>query len=167
MSQRIVSTLLLLICTSAFTLAQPRTPMPPREMDAPHEAILKKLNLTEAQEIQMKKLRIDMMKKQIQLHAKIQTLRLDSKELFLADKIDRKAIETNIKSIDDLQEQLKLNMVDFWFGVNSNLTPDQQKIWKRHAMEMGDNMQDGMKRRNRERFRERFEDGDEIHRNFE
>ena len=111
MTQRIVSAILLIVCASAFTFAQPqRGPMQHNEKQPFREAIIKKLNLTDVQETQMHKLRIEMMKKQTQLHAKIQTLRLDSKELFLADKIDRKAIESNIKAVTDQQEQLKLNM---------------------------------------------------------
>jgi hypothetical protein len=42
---------------------------------------------------------------------------------------------------------LKLNFVDFWFSVNSTLTPEQQKVWKDHI--------GGMGQRFGERFRER------------
>lgn len=155
MTRRIVSALLLIVCASTFTFAQPqRTPMQHKEMRPFREAIISKLNLTDAQETQMHKLRIELMKKQTQLRAKIQTLRLDSKELFLADKIDRKAIESNIKAVTDLQEQLKLNMLDFWFGVNSILTPEQQKVWKKAPMEL----QEHMKGRARGMMHERFQD---------
>lgn len=156
MIQRIVSTLLMIVFAVSSNFGQ--TPEPPRPPNDMHQRIFKKLNLTEAQETQMKKLRIELMKKQTQLHSKIQTLRLDNKGQFLADKVDRNAIEKNIKAITGLQEQLKLNMVDQWFAVNSILTPDQQKVWKNAAMEMGDKMRDGMKQRVRKMIRERVEE---------
>lgn len=119
------------------TLAQPPDGPPQRMKDRPgqQEGFIKKLNLTDAQELQMKKLHIELMKKQTQLHSKIQTLRLDTKELFLADKVDRGAIEKNIKGISDAQEQIKLNFLDHWFAVNGILTADQQKTWRKAPME--------------------------------
>ena len=159
MLRRIVSVLLLFVFASVLTFAQPpRRPMPPTDMPPPPEAIFKKLNLSEAQETQMKKLRIELMKKQTQLHSKIQTLRLDIKGLFLADKVDRKAIESDIKLITDSQEQLKLNMVGHWFDVNSILNPEQQKIWKEHAMQTGEKMRAGMRDRLRMRIEKRIEE---------
>lgn len=163
MFRNIVSAILLFVFASALTFAQPpQRPMPPKDMPPPPEAIFKKLNLTEAQETQMKKLRIQLMKKQTQLHSKIQTLRLDIKELFLADKVDRKAVESNIKSITDSQEQLKLNMVGHWFDVNSILNPEQQKVWKEHAIQMGEKMQAGMRDRVRMRIEKRIEEGPDF-----
>ena len=132
---------------------EPRHPMPPQDMP-PHEAFIKKLNLTEAQQTQMQKLRIDLMKKQTQLHSKVQTLRLDTKELFLADKVDRSAIEKNIKGISDAQEQMKLNMLDHWFAVNAILAPEQQKIWKNVPIELGEQMRAGMRERGRMMMRQ-------------
>ena len=124
------------------TLAQPSDGPPQRMRDKPgqEEGFIKKLNLTDAQELQMKKLRIELMKKQTQLHSKVQTLQLDIKELFLADKVDRSAIEKNIKGISDAQEQIKLNFLDHWFAVNGILTADQQKIWRKAPMEFEKHM---------------------------
>ncbi|MDL1892535.1 periplasmic heavy metal sensor [Sphingobacteriales bacterium CHB3] len=124
-----------------------------------HTAVLAKLDLTEAQQTQMEKLRIDMMKKQTELRSKIQSLRLDIKSAFLADKVDRSAIEKNIKAITAAQDQQKMNMLDHWFAVNNILTTEQQKIWKRHAATMGERMggRDGMQHSpGRGFYRERF-----------
>lgn len=122
-------------------------------------AMLKqKLNLTDDQETKMQKLRIELMKKQTQLRSRVQTLRLDSKEFFLADKVDRKALESNIKAISDAQEQMKLNFIDHWFAVNSILNADQQKIWKKHAMQMGERMKEEMRRGSRQHMRMRMHD---------
>lgn len=118
------------------TFAQPAgSPQRPKDRPRPEEGFIKKLNLTDAQELQMKKLRIELMKKQTQLHSRIQTFRLDTKELFLAEKLDRNAIEKNMKGISDAQEQIKLNLLDHWFAVNAILTPDQQKTWRKAPME--------------------------------
>lgn len=131
---------------AATALAQPpRGPMPQRGMIPPHEAIIEQLKLTEAQQDQMKKLRLDLMKKQTALRSKVQTLRLEIQEHFLADKIDRAAIEKNMNAISDAQHQMKLNMLAHWFDVNSILTPEQQKIWKNAPMAFGQQMRHGMR----------------------
>ncbi len=136
MFKTIFAVVALAVIGVATTLAQPPNP-PHRQKDRPRaeEGFMKKLNLSDAQEVQMKKLRIEMMKKQTQQHARIQSFRLDTKELFLAEKPDRSAIEKNIKGISDAQEQIKLNLLDHWFAVNAILTPEQQKIWKKAPME--------------------------------
>jgi hypothetical protein len=59
------------------------------------------------------------------------------REAYQADKVDRGAIEKSVKQVSDMQSQLKLNFVDFWFGVNNILTPEQQKAWKEHIGGMG------------------------------
>jgi Spy/CpxP family protein refolding chaperone len=73
------------------------------------------------------------------------------KEIYLSEKIDRTAIEKAIKQVSDLQQQVKMNFVDFWFSVNGVLTPDQQKVWKRHV--------GGMMGEMRGRLRERMHRG--------
>ncbi len=132
------------VTVMAFTtiLAQPPGGPPERMNQRPgrEEGMMKKLNFTDAQELQMKKMRIELMKKQTQLHSRIQTFQLDTKGLFLSDKVDRSAIEKNIKGISDAQEQIKLNFLDHWFAVNGILTTDQQKIWKTAPMEFEQRM---------------------------
>ncbi len=156
--------ILALTCVVAFTvMAQP--PGPRRHMPKqgpPHAAMLKELNLTEAQDAQVQKNRIDLMKKQTQLRAKVQTLRLDTKELFLAEKPDRSAIEKNVKAISDAQEQMKLAMLDHWFAVNALLTPEQQKVWKKHALQMGNAMRERAKGMGQMLMQERFDEGEEA-----
>lgn len=91
------------------------------------------LKLTDQQETQVRKLRLELQRKQTQIQSKIQLSRLDMKETYLSEKIDRAATEKSIKQISDLQHQKKMNFVDFWFSVNEILTPDQQEVWKRHV----------------------------------
>ena len=152
------------IVTLSWATAYAQPPGPQRravEKEIVHgpEAVMNQLKLTESQDLQMKKLQIALMKKQAQLRSRVVTLRLESKELFLSDKIDRKALESNVKAISELQGQMKLNFVDHWFAVNAILTPEQQKIWKQHATEMGQRMGEGVRERVRERMRIHENDG--------
>lgn len=101
------------------------------------KALAEKLDLTESQQSQFQKLRLEHEKKMLQGRNKVQEARLDLKALYLAEKPDRSAIEKTLKSISDLQHQQKMAMVDHWFMVHSMLTPEQQKIWKNHAGMMG------------------------------
>ena len=103
-----------------------------------------KLNLTEAQETQMQKLRFELEKKQTTVQSKIKLLRIDIKELFAAENPDRNAIEKKSKEVSDLQLQEKLNVLDHMFTVKGILTPEQQKIWKQHMKQMGPEMKERM-----------------------
>lgn len=143
--QRLAVFVATLACAASAFAQPPRGPMPQRAMVPPHEAIIQQLNLTETQQDQMKKLRLDLMKKQTALRSKVQTLRLEIQEQFLADKIDRAGIEKNLKAISDAQHQMKLNMLAHWFDVNAMLTPEQQKIWKNAPMAIGQQVRQGMK----------------------
>ena len=153
-----VSAVLLVGLTLTSAFAQPQRQSRPQN-DSPHKrGIFKQLNLTESQQTQMQKLRIQLMKKQSQLRSKVQTLRLDTKELFLAEKVDRSALEKNVKAIGDVQEQMKLTLVDHWFEVNTMLTPEQQLVWKKHALVLGDQMREKMKTRGHKMMGERFDE---------
>ncbi len=103
------------------------------------QSMKERLNLTDQQQAQLRDLQFQFRKKQIQLRAKIQLARLETRELFSADKPDRSAIEKNVKAISDLQYQQKLDRIDHLFAVRNILTPEQLKIWKdgmgrRHMM---------------------------------
>jgi Spy/CpxP family protein refolding chaperone len=156
MTKKMLSVVLLMAIATVSTFAQ-KGPGPQGSPHANQKAIFKMLKLTDAQELQMQKLRLQLMKKQTQLRAKVQGLRLDNKELFLADKVDRKAVEGNVKSISDMQEQMKLNMIDHWFDVNTMLNADQQKLWKKHAIQMGEQLQERFRGAGQERVRMRIE----------
>jgi Spy/CpxP family protein refolding chaperone len=78
----------------------------------------------------MQKLHLELQKKQVAIHSKIQTERLDMKELFIGDNPDRAAIENHMKAVSDLEYQAKLNHLGHWYDVKAILTPDQQKTWK-------------------------------------
>ena len=129
---RIGSTLVaLLLFISFIGLAQPSERARLMEhMREKGKSLKADLNLTAAQEKDLQKLRIDLEKKQTQIQSKIRMERLDLKGLFLADNPDRAAIEKGMRTVSDLQFQLKVNRLDHWYAVKSILTPEQQKIWK-------------------------------------
>ena len=89
-----------------------------------------KLKLTEDQEKQVKKLRLELEKKQTNAQAKVRTANIELKELFAADNLDKTAIEKKIKEIAELKTKLHLNRLDHWFAFNKILKPEQQKIWR-------------------------------------
>ena len=126
-----------LLATSTFmAFAQPPQGMGMGRgggMEGRHQQLKEALHLTDQQEAQIQKFRLDLERKQAQVHSRIQLARLDMKEMYLSDKIDRSALEKSIKEVSDLQHQQKLNFVDFWFSVNGILKPEQQKVWKQHV----------------------------------
>lgn len=101
------------------------------------QKMMEDLNLTEEQQAQVRKIRSDVQREQISLRAKIQTLRLDVRDLFAEIKPDKSKIDTKITEIGRLQNEMKLNHVSAWFGINKLLTPEQQKIWKKYPLMMG------------------------------
>lgn len=138
----------MVLAASSIAFAQP--PEGPRwgeGMGRRHEQLKEALKLTDQQETQIKKLRLELERKQAQAHSKIQLARLDMKETYLSDKIDRVAIEKSIKQVSDLQHEIKMNFVSFWFSVNGILTPDQQKVWKNHLAGMMDGMRERLRGR--------------------
>jgi Spy/CpxP family protein refolding chaperone len=100
--------------------------------------MMEALKLTDPQKEQMAKLRTELEKKQVAIQGKIAVIRVDLKELFQAENPDRGAIEKKMKEVSDLQHQLKVNGLDHLFSVKGILTPEQQKIWKKHMLTMGE-----------------------------
>jgi Spy/CpxP family protein refolding chaperone len=138
----------ILLAASTFAFAQP--PGGPGQRDRMmdrREHLRQDMHLTDQQESQVKKLHLELERKQAQVRSKIQLARLDMKEMYLSDKLDRAAIEKSVKQVSDLQEQMKMNFIDFWFSVNGILTPEQQKTWKNHLGEMAGEMRERMRGR--------------------
>lgn len=136
----------ILLSAAALAFGQPQDrPRMGDQMRGGHDRLITSLHLTDQQESQIKKLHLELERKQAQVRSKIQLARLDMKEIYLSDKIDRTALEKLMKQVSDLQYQQKLNFVDFWFSVNSTLTPEQQKTWKQHIGQMAGRMRDRMR----------------------
>lgn len=132
------ATLVLAMALAAGTaLAQPAN-QPMRHGDQTpmngRMALMQKLNLTEDQQSQIRKLHVDFQKKQIQNQAKIRLARLDLAQMLQADKPDRSAIEKAVRDVSALETDNKVARIDQMLAIRNVLTPDQLKIWKEQRM---------------------------------
>ncbi|MBI5021321.1 MAG: periplasmic heavy metal sensor [Ignavibacteriales bacterium] len=132
--------LFFMLIAASLTTAQPSW----NDDDAPfgrpafgRGMIIEKLELKPDQEKQFESLRSEMQKKQIDIRSNIQTLRIDMRDFMNEDSPSQSKIESKINEISKLQNEMKMNHLNFWFGVNKILTPEQQKIWKNHSMKLG------------------------------
>ncbi len=129
---RTLSTILIVTFTTvAIGASQPQQQAGPRgaRMQRP-ERLMERLNLTTEQKTQMRKLWTDLEKKQIPIHSKIQLARVEIRELFMAEKPDRAAIERKMKEVSDLQYQTKLNNLDLALAARGILSKEQQEqLW--------------------------------------
>ncbi len=123
-----------LLLTASMAFAQPRMGGMHRNQDHQgrmHDRIAAQLNLTADQQKQFDKLSSDLMKRQIAVRSKIATARVELKDLVNADKPDKSALLAKEAEVNKLQGELRANQIQFWFDVNTNLTADQQTIWKK------------------------------------
>ncbi len=121
MKLRPIITALLLLTVSTLLFAQP---------DAMQKTP-KDLNLTDTQQEQFEKITFDMQKKQIELQAKLQTLKLEMNRLMNAEPLDRSAVEKKMNEIASQGIALRMNHLNAWAEKNKLLNADQQKIWKK------------------------------------
>lgn len=96
-----------------------------------HFRLIGSLKLTPDQKEQFNNIRFDLMKKQIDIRAKIANAKIDYEQLASAPNPNQSALQEKLDEISKLQSQLWRNRLDGWFAVNKILTPEQQKIWKR------------------------------------
>ena len=125
--------LFLFVLTTTIVFAQHRR-MDDDDFGPPrgHEQFIDHLNLSDEQDEQFDKIRSDFQKKNIELRAKVQTMRLSLRDLFDEDKPDESKIEAQISDISKVQNEMKLNATSLWFKVNKILKPEQQELWKEH-----------------------------------
>ncbi len=150
MTRYLVAPVVLAIVLSTAAFPQPRERLGRAQgQRAQAPMLMDDLKLTAQQEQQLQKLRLEKQKKQIQIYSQIRVLQLDMKGQFQEEKPDRAAIDKIQKNISDLQYQAKQARTDHWFAVLSILTPEQQKVWKRHAPMWGERGGPGLGVRNR------------------
>lgn len=136
---------LMVVMAAAVAVSQPRW-RDREEMPGPrggHGEIMNQLDLTAEQEQKVEKMRSEMEKGGIASRAKLQTLRVELRDMMKDEKAERTAIESKISEISRAQTEMKLAHLGFWFDVDKILTPDQKKVWNRHraaAAEMPDDM---------------------------
>jgi Spy/CpxP family protein refolding chaperone len=141
----------ILLVGTGSALAQPPTDedMP----QAPHsKPLIGRLNLNDQQKKQVEQLRFDMQKQLIGVRSRLQTARLELRQLLSADNLDKVAIEKKMNEIAQIRVQKESVRLDHWFQVNKLLTPEQQKVWRevlKHPFRaraqawMGQRMRDG------------------------
>lgn len=125
MRQIFLAALFLALSIPSFTIAQPDFERGPR-----NDRLLSKLNLSDTQKEQFKKIRYETEKKNIDNRAKLETARLDMRRLFDSENIDRSAVEKKIAEVSALESGIKINHFNAWADCNKILNPDQQKIWR-------------------------------------
>jgi Spy/CpxP family protein refolding chaperone len=141
----------ILLVGTGSALAQP--PSDEDTPQAPHaKPLIGRLNLNDQQKKQVEQLRFDMQKQLIGVRGKLETARLELRELLSADNPDKAAIEKKMNEIAQIRVQKESVRLDHWFQVSKLLTPEQQKVWKevlKHPFRdrarawMGQRMRDG------------------------
>jgi periplasmic protein CpxP/Spy len=123
--------------TASTALAQQAGQPMNRGANAPRGgpmAMMQKLNLTDDQQAQIRKLHVDFQKKEIQNQAKVRLARLDLSQMMQVDKPDRSALEKAIRDISATETDTKIARMDEMLAIRNVLTPDQQKMWKQQMM---------------------------------
>ena len=92
---------------------------------------MEKLNLTDEQKRDVEKIHVDAEKQTIAQKAKVETAGIELRQLLKADVPDKSAIEKKINEIADMRVQMHMIKINSWFAINTLLTPDQQKTWKK------------------------------------
>ncbi len=127
----------LLIASFAYlglSTAQEEEQAPPMHKPMEHMGdrlpFLAKLKLTDAQKEQMKNLKFESTKKEIDLRSKLAHSKLELGHLLASDAPDKAAIEKQLNEVSANETALKMNKLNGWFEANTFLTPEQQKIWR-------------------------------------
>lgn len=95
--------------------------------------IKKELNLTQEQQDQIARLRLDNQKKAIDIRSEIQKNKLQMKEIFMNKNIDGDKILSLTKKNSDLQSELKTNRVSTWLKIYNLLDDKQKETFRKNA----------------------------------
>ena len=117
-----------ILILSALLVAQPNVGREMRHGDM-RDLPLKKLNLTDDQKTQLKKVHFDVEKREIELKAKVELSRLELRNLLMADAPDQSGLKKKIEEVAMNESALHINKLNGWFEANKLMTPEQQKIW--------------------------------------
>jgi Spy/CpxP family protein refolding chaperone len=116
-----------------YSYAQDHPEAPPAEKRTAHMKrpdIFAKLKLTDEQKTQLKDLKYETMKKEIDLRSKLALSKLELGRLVSAEEPDNEAIQKKIAEVAANKTALAVNKLNGWFEANKKLAPDQQKIWR-------------------------------------
>ena len=101
---------------------------PPEALDP--QLPIAQLKLNDQQKKQVEQIRFEMQKQMVGVRAKMQTARLEMRQLLNADSPDKAAIEKKMSEVAQIGVQIHSLRLNNWFEVNKILTPEQQKVWK-------------------------------------
>jgi Spy/CpxP family protein refolding chaperone len=90
-----------------------------------------KMNITEKQKEKFEKMRVEMEKESIELRAKIPKTQIEFEQLLKGNDPKRIFIKSKLNEIARLEVELRMLRIELWFDINDELTPEQQKIWKK------------------------------------
>jgi Spy/CpxP family protein refolding chaperone len=133
MRKLFIALLVATFVSAGSTLAQENPPDPPRHPPMPGMGkpdVFAKLKLSDEQKEQMKNIRFETQKKEIELRSKLALSKLELGRLAMSDAPDKAAIEKKMNEVVANEASLKMNKLNGWFEANKNLTPEQQKVWR-------------------------------------
>jgi Spy/CpxP family protein refolding chaperone len=116
-----------------FSIAQEHPQRPPMEKAMGHMGkpnIFAKLNLTDEQKSQLKDLRFETTRREIDLRSKLALSKLELGRLVSSDDPDKDAIQKKMNDVAANKTAVDVNKLNGWFEANKLLTPEQQKIWR-------------------------------------
>jgi Spy/CpxP family protein refolding chaperone len=124
--KQILTLVVLPLFVASVALSQERPRRPEGAMVGPR--LLERLNLNNDQKSQIEKLRAEFQKQQIAQRAKVQTARVELRQVLRAENPDKSAIEKKINEVAQLNAQLQTARVNHLLNVRKVLTPEQQKM---------------------------------------
>jgi Spy/CpxP family protein refolding chaperone len=133
MSQKIIlRTFVVLAVLAVSSLALAQGPHPMMKMQCEGGSCLP--NLTEEQQTQIEKSKLNLDKELLPLEADVDVKRAELDKLFLVEKPDKKAVYKKVDEIGVLQVQIEKIKVDHKLEVRALLTPDQRVAFdKQHS----------------------------------
>lgn len=109
--------------------------------------LLQELNLTQEQQDQIAKLRLDNQKKMVDLKADVAQTRLQIKEELMQKEPNEGKVIDLTKKVSSLQSQMKENAISMWFKTYRLLDDKQKEVFKKAAPGLMERGGDGMMRR--------------------
>lgn len=94
-----------------------------------HAQMMEKLNLTETQETQLEKLKTDHQKNMIDLRAKLQKAKIESKEVITKDDFKRSDYLAAQEKINKIQNEIHSTAANHRMDIIDILNKDQRKIF--------------------------------------
>ncbi len=129
MKMTTTQSLIVAILVSATSLLAQEQQMK-RPEGQPGNPMAERMKLSDDQSNQIEKIRTDFQKQQISQRSKLETSRLELRELMRADNPDKGAIEKKINEVSQLGAQSQIGRFNQMLAIRKVLTPEQQKMMR-------------------------------------